>query len=221
MKTLCGIGVLSAALLVGCSSAQSDWSQANASNTVAAYQRFLDQHPNTTQAVVARNRIHALEDQQAWAQAQQANTLQAFQTYLREQPSGIHVAEAKDRMAANERMTAWTAASSANTVEALQAFLEKYPQGPQASEAKTRLAQITGYRVQLASFKSEKQAEKTRERLQGKYGDVLGSVVIVPGPTSSVHDVRSAPMGEGEANSACAKLKRDHHSCEVVRDINS
>src|SRR6185437_6601748 len=109
MKTLCGIGVLSAALLVGCSSAQSDWSQANASNTVAAYQRFLDQHPNTTQAVVARNRIHALEDQQAWAQAQQANTLQAFQTYLREQPSGIHVAEAKDRMAANERMTAWTA----------------------------------------------------------------------------------------------------------------
>lgn len=221
MKTLCGMVFLAAGLLVGCSSTQSDWNRASASNTVAAYQHFLEEHPNTTQAVVARNRIRAVEDQAAWAQAQQANTVQAFQNYLQEQPTGIHVADARDRIAANERMIAWTAASSANTEEALQGFLEEYPQGAQAREAQARLAQISGYRVQLASFKSEKQAEKIRERLQGKYGDVLGSVVVVSGTRSSVHVVWSAEMGEGEANIACAKLKRDHLTCEVVRDVNS
>jgi outer membrane murein-binding lipoprotein Lpp len=221
MRTLCGIGFLSVALLAGCSSTQSDWQQASASDTVAAYQAFLDKHPNTTQSVVARNRIHVLRDEQAWARAQQVNTLQAFQNYIDEQPSGIHLAEAKDRMASNERLTAWTAVSAANTVEALEGFLQRYPQGPEADQAKARLAEMTGYRVQLASFKSEQQAEQTRERLQGKYGDVLGSVVIVPGASSNIHVVRSAPMGEGEANTACARLKKDHLGCEVVKDVNS
>jgi hypothetical protein len=221
MNTWRGIGFLSLAFLVGCSSAQSDWSQAGAANTVAAYQGFLDQHPNTTQAVAARTRIHALQDEQAWTEARQANTVQVFQNYTEEHPAGIHVAAARDRIAASERLTAWTAASSANTEEALRGFLQKYPQGPQASQAKAKLAQISGYRVRLASFKSETRAERTRERLQGKYGDVLGSVSVVPGASWDVHVVRSAEMGEGEANNACAKLKKDHLTCEVVKDVNS
>jgi hypothetical protein len=221
MNSWRGFEFFSLVLLAGCSSAQSDWSQASAANTVAAYQAFLDQHPNTTQAVVARNRIHMSQERQAWTEAQQANTAQAFQDYIEAHPSGTHVAEAKDHIAANERLTAWSAASAANTEEALEGFVQKYPQGPEAGQAQARLAQISGYRVQLASFKSEKQAEKIRERLQGKYGDVLGSVVVVPGSSSDLHMVRSASMGEGEANNACAKLKRDHLTCEVVRDVNS
>jgi hypothetical protein len=221
MKILRAIGFLVVVPLVACSSTQSDWSQANAANTVAAYQAFLAKHPDATQAEVARDRIHALQDEQAWARAQQANTVAGFQDYLQEQPSGVHVEEAKDRIASNERMTAWTAASTANTPEAYQSFLQKYPQGPEADQAKARLARLTGYRVQLASSRSEKQAEKVRDRMQDKYGDVLGSVVIVPGANANVHLVRSASMGESEANNACAKLKKDHLSCEVVRDANS
>jgi hypothetical protein len=221
MKTLRGVCLAVAIMLVACSSAQSDWRKASASNTVAAYQAFLDKHPNTAQSVEARNRIRAVEDEQAWIQAQQANTVQAFQDYAERIPPGLHVAEAKDRISANERSTAWIAASSADTTEALEAFLQKYPQGPEADQAKAKLAQITGYRVQLASFHSEQQAEKTRERLQGKYGDVLGSVVIVPGTSSNLHIVLSASMGEGEANNACAKLKKAHQACEVIKDANS
>jgi cell division protein FtsN len=116
-------------------------------------------------------------------------------------------------------MSAWTAASAANTPEALESFLEKYPQGPDADQARAKLAQLTGYRVQLAAYRSERQAEKARDRLQGKYGDMLGSVVVVPEAGSNV--VRSAPMGEAEANNTCAKLKRVHLSCEVVKDANS
>jgi hypothetical protein len=221
MKIFRSIGFPVAVALVACSSAQSDWQQANAADTVAAYQAFLDKHPNTTQSVVARDRIHAVLDGQAWARAQQSNTVLAFQQYLQEQPAGVHLAEARDRIADSERMMAWTAASSADTPEALEAFLEKYPQGPEADQAKAKLGQLTGYRVQLAAYRSEKQAEKTRDRMQDKYGDVLGSVVIVPGATANVHVVRSAPMGESEANYACAKLKKAHQSCEVIKDVNS
>jgi SPOR domain len=221
MKILRAIGLLAAVLLVACSSAQSDWQRASGTDTVAAYRAFLQKHPNTTESVAARDRIHALQDEQAWTRAQQRNTVMAFQSYLQEQPAGIHVAEARHYLAASERFTAWVAASSADTPEALEAFLQKYPQAPQARQAQAKLAQLTGYRVQLASYRSEKQAEKIRERLQGKYGDVLGSVVVVPDTAANAHLVRSAPMGEAEANNACARLRKAHLSCEVIRDANS
>jgi cell division septation protein DedD len=221
MNTLGGICFLAATLLVACSATQSDWQQASANNTVAGYQSFLNKHPNTAPSVEARNRIRALQDEQAWAEAQQANTEQALENYLQQQPSGSHVAQARGLISASERSAAWWVASAAGTTEALEAFLQKYPQGPEAKRAKANLAQITGYRVQLASFRSEKEAEETRDRLQGKYGDVLGSVVIVPGSTANVHVVRSADMGQDEANYACARLKKAHQACEVIKDVNS
>ncbi len=221
MKMLRTAGFLAAITVVACSSAQKDWQQASSTDTVAAYQAFLEKHPNTTESVVARDRIHALQDEQAWAGAQQSNTVAAFEKYLQEQPAGVHIAEARDRIAANERSAAWAAAASADTPEALEAFIQKYPQTPEAGQAKAKLAQLTGYRVQLASYRSETQAERTRDRLQGKFGDVLGNVVIVPDAATNVHLVRSAPMGEAEANTACAKLRRAHLSCEVIKDANS
>jgi sporulation related protein len=221
MKMSYGWCLISVLGLAGCSSAQSDWQQSNASGTVSAYQEFLQKHPNTPQSVKARERIHALLDEEAWTRAQQINTLQSYQSYIQEQPSGAHLAQAKDNIASSERTTAWLAASTTDTPESLQAFLEKYPEGPEADKAKARLAQLTGFRVQLATCHSERQAEKTRDKLQGKYGDVLGNVVIVPGAGENLHVLQSASMGQGEANNACAKLRRDHLPCEVIKDANS
>lgn len=221
MRILRVMDFLAAVLLVACSSAQSGWQQASAAGTVAAYRAFLEKHPNTAEAVMARERIHALQDEQAWIRARRNNTVAALQDYLQELPAGAHNVEAKNRIADSERLTAWMVAWSADTPEALEAFLGKYPQSPQARQAKAKLAQLTGYRVQLAAYRSQSRAEQTRERLQGKYGDVLGSVEIVPDAAANVHLVRSGPMGEAEANNACAKLKKAHLSCEVIKDENS
>jgi hypothetical protein len=221
MKTWCGLCLLASVALAACSSAQSDWSQASAANTVSAYEVFLEKHPNTPQSAEARTRIQTLKDEQAWAVAQQVNTVQSYQGYIQEEPSGIHLDEARDHISSNERSTAWAAASALDTPEALEAFLQKYPQGPEANQAKARMARLTGYRVQLATVRSEKQAEKTRDRLQGKYGDVLGSVVIVPGSSANVRVLQSTSMGQGEANNACERLKKDHLTCEVIKDVNS
>lgn len=221
MKMSYGLCLIPVLGLAACSSAQNDWQQTNARNTVGAYQEFVESHPNTPQSVVARNRINVLVDEQAWAQAQQTNTVQSYQGYLQDEPSGSHAAEAKANIAANERSVAWQAAAATDTPEALQVFLEKYPEGPEANKAKARLAQLTGFKVQLATFHSERQAEKTRDRLEGKYGDVLGSVIIVTDSGANLHVLQSTSMGQGEANNACAKLRKDHLPCEVIRDVNS
>ncbi len=220
MKMSYGWCLISVLGLAACSSAQSDWQQSNASDTVSAYQEFLQKHPNTPQSVEARDRIRALQDEEAWTRARQVNTVQSYQSYIQEQPSGAHLAQAKDNIASNERTTAWLAASATDTPESLQGFLQKYPQGPEADKARARLAHLTGFRVQLATFRSEQQAEKTRDKLQGKYGDVLGRVIVTDAG-ANLHVLQSATMGQGEANNACARLRKDHLTCEVIRDANS
>jgi len=208
-------------LLTACSSAQNDWSQARATNTVAGYEAFIDEHPNTPESVEAHQQIATLNDAQAWARALQANTSESLQSYLQQRPSGLHAAEARERINSIERMNAWYAASSVGSTDALQSFLEKYPHGAEADKARAQLTRLTGYRVELATLRSQRQAEETRDKLQGKYGDILGSVVVVPGSGAGVLRVLSADMGPDEARSACTKLKEAHLSCEVIKDAKS
>lgn len=104
------------------------------------------------------------------------------------------------------------------TTAAYQAFLENYAQGTDADGARARLAQLNGYTVRLASLRSQKEADKVRDRLKGQYGDVLHDVVVIPpSGTQKLNSVRSAPMTEEEAKGACATLKKLRQSCEVIK----
>jgi hypothetical protein len=221
MNSWRGIWWVGALLLTACGSTQGDWNQAQAANTVVAYEDFIDKHPNTPQSVQAHQQIAALNDAQAWAQALQTNTADSLQSYLQQRPSGLHANEARERIGSIERLNAWYAASAVGSADALQDFLQQYPRGPQSDQARARLAKLTGYRVELATVRSEKEAEEARERLQGKYGDILGSVVVVPGTDAGQHRVQSADMGPDEARSACTKLREAHLSCEVIKNAKS
>jgi hypothetical protein len=152
-----------------------------------------------------------------WSQARATDT----QINLQQRQADLYAAAERERISTVERMNAWYAASAAATTEALQAFLEQYPQGTEANEARALLARFTGYRVELAALRSESQAELTRDRLQGRYGDILGSVVVVTGPDGGQHLVLSADMGPEEARTACAKLKEAHLTCQVIKNGKS
>jgi hypothetical protein len=221
MKSLRGACWVTVLLLTACGSVQMDWNQARATNTVAAYEAFIDKHPNTPESIEAHQQIATLNDARAWAQALQSNSPDSFESYLRQRPSGVHAEEARARISALERTDAWYAASLAGSTEAWQEFLAKYPHGPLADQARAHLAKLTGFRVELAALRSQKQAEEARERLQGKYGDILGTVVVVPSADASQHLVLSADMGPEEARSACAKLKEANLACAVIRDGKS
>lgn len=217
---LAGAAMLMAVALIACRSVQGDWNQASAQNTVAAYQDFLRQHPNSDLAVEAQTRIQELQDDQAWTQAKNTDTPEAFRQYLNRQPKALHAAESQARITALERMQAWKHAESDGKALALQAFLQKYPQGAEADQARTRLEQLDAeaYRVQVAAFRARRDADRARARLQARYRKVLHDVVVVPPEgVEKLTTIRSAPMSLKDAQSACSTLKKEHQQCEVVK----
>jgi len=217
---LLATAVLTALIAVGCDTGASDWQKAASQNTVAAYQDFLTHHPNDSHAQQARDRIQALQDDQAWADAQQAGTTDSYQQYLQKQPNAKHADEAHTQITALERAAAWKSAQAANTEQALQDFIQKYNQGSEVEQAKAQLQKLQSeqYRVRLGAYHDDKAAEKARADLQSHFGnDVQNIVVIPPSGTSKQHEVSSGPMTEADAKAVCAKLKKAHRHCEVVK----
>ena len=206
-----------AAMLAACSSSESDWKKADAQNTVAAYQDFLQQHPNDAHAAQATQRIQSLQDDQTWADAQKANTTDSLQQYLQQYPSGTHATDAKTLIAGLERAAAWKVAQTANTESALQDFIQKYNQGPEVDLAKAQLEKLTAYRVQLATFRSQKEAEKSLAGLQSRAASEVHDLVVVPpSGADKLYRIDSGPMTEENAKSTCEKLKKAHQHCEAV-----
>jgi len=205
-----------AVLLVACSSAENDWSKASAANTVAAYETYLRQHPDGNHRAEADERITRLNDSEAWNQATQANSAQSYRDYLRKHPDGEHAQQARDSMDSIERAKDWSQAKLAGTTAALQDFLKKHAAGKEADEARQRLAEMTAYRVKLASAKTQLQAEHRRVQLQSKYGAVVHDMTVTPATSGSSYLVVSTPMSEADANITCAKLRHAHSECEVV-----
>lgn len=220
-KSFLVLCVITAGALAACSNPSADWQKANQANTVGAYQQFIQQHPNDARAAQARNRISALNDEQAWTAAQSANTLDAYQQYLQQQPNGMHAADAQDKVNSLQADAAWQTATSANTAAGYQDFLQKYPNSPHASDAQDAMKKLTGYQALLYSTHSQKLADKMAQSLKSKYGNELQDVVVVP-PTgkSKTIEVRSAPMAESDAKTACTKLKKAHQHCTVVKSAS-
>jgi len=206
--------VLLSAGLIACTSTENDWQEAAAANTVEAYQEFLDHHAHDAHADEARSRIKSLEDRQAWTQAQNTNTIQSLEQYLKSEPTGTHAQQARERIVSFQRADAWKVAQANGSAAALSAFVQKYPQGPEADQAR---AQLDGnYEVQLAALRSKKDAERTRKRLEARYGKVLHEVLVSTGP-DHLNDVRSQPMSLSAAQSACTTVEKSGQHCELIK----
>ncbi|MGH8296422.1 MAG: tetratricopeptide repeat protein, partial [Steroidobacteraceae bacterium] len=189
--------------------------KATQQNTVTAYQQFIKEHSSDARVQQARNRINALKDEQAWSAAKSANTLDAYQQYLQQDPNGMHAADAQDKVNSLQEATAWQTAQSTQTAAGYQDFLQKYPNAPQASDAQAALKKLTGYQALLATTRTKDYADKLATRLKSKFGNELQDVTVVP--HGKRFEVRSAPMTQSDAKSACAKLHKAHQRCDVVK----
>lgn len=214
--------VVAAALLgtvltiCGCSSAQSDWTNAVNANTVVAYQNFLTAHPEGEHYMEAQAKILQLQDDNGWIEAQHTGTTAAYQTYIQQFPQGSHAAAAHDAMTSMNRAAEWKAAQSEGTTAAVEAFLQKYSTGPEADQAKAKLKDLTGYRVRLASASSDDKAERKLTQLKARFGDQLHDLVVTPDANRKSFFIDSGGMTEEGATHACESIKRKHLSCQVV-----
>lgn len=220
-KSFLVLCVITAGALAACSNPTADWQKANQQNTVTAYQQFIQQHPDDSRVAQARDRINALQDEAAWATAQTANTLDGYQQYLQQEPNGMHAADAQDKVNGLQQDAAWTSAQSTNTAAAYQDFLQKYPNSPHTADAQAALAKLTGYQVLLGSVHSQALADKVSKHLKDKFGSDLQDVVVVPpSGKSKAFEIRSAGMTESDAKAACAKLRKAHTHCSVVKSAS-
>ena len=208
-----------AAVLTACNSAEGDWNQATAANTMAAYRAFLQKHPGDKHADNAQGRILALKDEHAWSEAKATNTIAAYQGYLTAESGGVHAGEAKYQITALQRAENWKAIPNDAPTEVLQAFLSKYPQGIESNEARARLEEMD-YRVQLADSRSKTDAERKRSQLATKFGQLLHEVVVLPpNAPDTLFRVTSGPMSQASANSVCESLEHEHQRCKLVQGL--
>jgi cell division septation protein DedD len=78
-----------------------------------------------------------------------------------------------------------------------------------------------GWRVQLASAKSEEVAKSTWAKLQAAHGDVLANLRMQPtkvdlGEKGTWYRVQAGPLDEKQAQSICGTLKTRRTDCVVV-----
>ncbi len=96
------------------------------------------------------------------------------------------------------------------------------PAAQAAPVAQAAPAAGKGARVQLASFPDEATARVAAQKLQSKYGAVLGglSLTVVRadlGAKGIYYRVMSAPVAESKAKEICAELKSQSAACLIAR----
>ncbi len=131
-----------AAALGACSNPEGDFRTAEQTNTEAAWQEFLNQHPDSALAGQARLRLDDLREQQDWAKAQQAESPEALRAYLQAHPMGPNADAALEQLLNLERQFIWQTATRSATREAFENFLLQYPDAPEAAEARERIAAL-------------------------------------------------------------------------------
>jgi outer membrane protein assembly factor BamD (BamD/ComL family) len=218
-KYLLSFALCGALALTACGTAQKDWTNAGAENTLSGYQAFLDKHPKDEHAQEAQTRIAALQDDAAWKAAQGGNSSDSYQVYLQAEPNGAHAQAARDEITEFDRANAWKMAQSDGSAAALQAFLKKYPQGSEADQAQQKLAAVlSDYRAELGRYHNERAAQRKRSELQSRFSKTLAEIdVVAPDSANKEFRVVSGLMDRQDAAAACSSLKRDHQPCEVVK----
>ena len=196
------------AMVAACSNPEADWKKAEAENTEAAFQAFLQKHPEGEWAQKAQSQLDALKDTKDWENAQSSDAIEGYNNYLLGHPTGTHMGEARQRVTDLETEAAWRTAQTAGTREALEDFLIKYADAPQAEQARAQLAALTpppappkpepkvaqkqsgkpvnsvaaipkgDYQVQLGAFSTLDKAQTEKAAMEKKYHNLVGSLSI-------------------------------------------
>ncbi len=80
---------LLAGMAAACGREQQDWRSAEDADTTEAWQRFVDQHPQSELVNEARNRIVRLQARRDFQYADKVGTVDAYRDFLARHPSGL------------------------------------------------------------------------------------------------------------------------------------
>ena len=92
--------------LVGCATTKEDWKKASLLGTTEAYEQFLQNHSDSEQAKIARQRLSELQASEEWSKAESMNTIGGYTNFLDKYPQSKLVPVAKKALElASEKST--------------------------------------------------------------------------------------------------------------------
>jgi cell division septation protein DedD len=92
------VAVLILSVVAGCSREQQDWRSAEGTDSIEAYGRFIEHHPDSELATQARTRIAQLGEDRDWQIAGSGDTADAYRQFLAQHPNGKWAQEARIRI---------------------------------------------------------------------------------------------------------------------------
>ncbi len=138
------------------------WEAASASDTIAAFEVYLQEHPDGQYTDLAQSRIETLKE------IERAEAEAARQKEIEEQAQQAARDEA-----------AWNAASSENTIGSYEAYLVTYPEGLYAASAKSAIDELL---AKAAADEERRELEATRFKPGNVFADCKGcpEMVVIP-----------------------------------------
>jgi cell division septation protein DedD len=85
-------------LVAGCSREKIDWKSAESADSVEAYDRFIERHPDSELATQARARVAQLQEERDWKVATGTDTAEGYKDFLAKHPNGKWTEEARIRL---------------------------------------------------------------------------------------------------------------------------
>jgi hypothetical protein len=213
---------------VACSREQQGWRSAQGADTIEAYSRFLEEHPQSALAKQARARVVQLQEERAWDRASQADTADAYRQFLADHPHGKWAEEARIRVEsfaladapATPEMVPAAARTPAVPSTAPTAVVTPGTRVYPDSVSDATPAPAPDFGIQLGAFSDEYRAENEWQRLVGRFANQLANLTpnIIPARTGAgqVFRLQASVSDEAEARSICAQLSAQLQSCVVV-----
>lgn len=229
-----------ALLLAACSREASDWRSAQGTDTIEAYERFIEQYPQSEFAAQARERTRQLAEERDWQVATGADTAEAYQQFLSQYPEGKWAQEARVRIENFNVVQAApaapvTAASAAAVATPEPATGRAAPVSPApaatASGAVPRSAAAAapappvaaaaagGHRVQLGAFSSEAKAREAWQAAVGRFAalrELSPQVSATTRGSARLYRLQATLRSEAEARELCRRLQAGGQACLYV-----
>lgn len=121
------------------------WNKIINSNSINAYNTFIDQFPQSQYTSEAVRKIKDIEDEAAWRKACNKNTIGGYWEYINNYDN--HKEDAKKRLkdlsTIEQENEIWQNAIAENKVELFEEYRKNYPDGKHIDEVKTILEKLT------------------------------------------------------------------------------
>ncbi len=137
-----------------------EWEDARYSNTLDAYQDFINKHPNSIHSEKAQQKIDDIErklrgkEEDAWKYAVSNNSISGYQKYVNNYPNSKYIKQARQKiedLKEKERIEQlkrqeeadWKSATQTNSIVGYQNFIDKYPDSKYVGIANQKISDIT------------------------------------------------------------------------------